>query len=341
MSPVAKYWNGAAWEALTGGQATIPIEAWHDFGAAGNPVLNGTSVGGGFPTPGFRKTPNGYVELRGYVNGSSSTLTTLPVGYRPPAGVNCPCFYWSGATWASARLEVGADGTIKSFKQDDVLAALNYLMLDVVRFPTDQTTFPLGAGGGGGGSGGTGAPEVHVSATEPSPRAEQTIWIDTDEAVSATGIPFASSLPPAPIDGQEVYLVLDAALGLVQHLRYRAAGPRWDYLGGSHPTPTWTALPTLQAGLTPYTFTPEYTKDALGYVQCRGEIQAAGAVAGDALIWTFPTGFRPVKRAYFPLYENSVTYRYGYASPDGTVRAAVGLAGASVTNLNGVRFPTL
>lgn len=47
--------------------------------------------------------------------------------------------------------------------------------------------------------------------------------------------PFITSLPSAPVDGMEVYYVVDATNGIIWHLKYRAADPtnyKWQYLGG-------------------------------------------------------------------------------------------------------------
>jgi len=50
-----------------------------------------------------------------------------------------------------------------------------------------------------------------------------------------TSIPLVTSLPTAPVDGQEVYYVADATNGIIWHLRYRAASAsayKWEVLGG-------------------------------------------------------------------------------------------------------------
>ena len=78
-------------------------------------------------------------------------------------------------------------------------------------------------------------PEVHVSASAPSPRDQQVIWIDTDEPGGVPAAGLVSSLPMSPVDGQEVYYLADATAGVVWHLRYRAASPsayKWEVVGG-------------------------------------------------------------------------------------------------------------
>lgn len=110
------------------------------------------------------------------------------------------------------------------------------------------------------------------------------------------------------------------------------------------PPLTWTDLPTLQNSWTVYAGTnnAQYTKDALGYVQLRGELQshASTGLATDTLLFTLPLGFRPLIRAYAPFHENGNALRHVYISSDGTVKLATGVVGSSVFNLNAIRFPT-
>lgn len=55
-----------------------------------------------------------------------------------------------------------------------------------------------------------------------------------DEANVRTGGLWTASaaLPVAPRDGQECYLLADAATSTVWHMRYRAATGKWEYVGG-------------------------------------------------------------------------------------------------------------
>lgn len=50
-----------------------------------------------------------------------------------------------------------------------------------------------------------------------------------------TGVNFVTSLPTAPLDGQEIFYVADLNAGIVWHLKYRNADPsefKWMFLGG-------------------------------------------------------------------------------------------------------------
>lgn len=76
-------------------------QSWHDVGTGGEPALTGTWVTGTAgpppttPAAQFRRFPDGTVEIRGRVRdpgaGGTTTIFTLPVGYRPTANVE---FAW-------------------------------------------------------------------------------------------------------------------------------------------------------------------------------------------------------------------------------------------------------
>lgn len=120
----------------------------------------------------------------------------------------------------------------------------------------------------------------------------------------------------------------------------RAIQGNFDFLAGLLSTPsTWATLPTLQNGWTAFD-SPQYCKDGLGYVQCRGEI-IAGTVTIDTLLWTFPSGFWPVGvRAWCPVANFSDAGRAIYVETDGEVKLGYAITAGSVFNLNGLRFPT-
>jgi hypothetical protein len=115
---------------------------------------------------------------------------------------------------------------------------------------------------------------------------------------------------------------------------------RADFNALAWGTPVWTDLPALQNGFTHYD-QGQYTIDPWGYVRMRGELRSpASATGADVLLFTMPAGYRPPKRCYCILFENTTTYRTGYISTDGTVRLSFGLAANSVTNIGLVTYPT-
>ena len=93
-----------------------------------------------------------------------------------------------------------------------------------------------------------------------------------------------TSLPVAPVDGQECFFLADGATGIVWHLRFRAASPnthKWEYVGGrplraevatseTHPTALGDAatvgpsLVTPLAGVYDYAWGSEVTHSGGG-----------------------------------------------------------------------------
>jgi hypothetical protein len=65
-------------------------------------------------------------------------------------------------------------------------------------------------------------------------------------------IPYVTTLPSAPYDGQEVYYGADASNGIIWHLRYNAAGGtyKWEFIGGSSLDTLVSAAATKGSGTT-------------------------------------------------------------------------------------------
>lgn len=99
----------------------------------------------------------------------------------------------------------------------------------------DTTNWEIIASGGSVGA--DGAVKVFEQAGDPGAQPVGTLWIDTDDVapVWTQGIPLVTSLPGSPVDGQEVYYLVDATNGVIWHLRYRAASVsayKWEMVGG-------------------------------------------------------------------------------------------------------------
>ena len=112
----------------------VPMEPWHNVGAAGEPpLLNGWTN----PSPasygalGFRKDPYGKVQLRGQVSAGTNNTPPffLPPGYRPSVGCYFTCLGDNGA--AGNYVLVGADGSVSCTR-----AGTN-LWLNLIEFDTD------------------------------------------------------------------------------------------------------------------------------------------------------------------------------------------------------------
>lgn len=181
--------------------SSVPIEAWHVVGAAGEPAFQNSWVnyGSGYGDAAFRKRPDGVVELAGMVKSGTANgvIFTLPAGYRPVRpGFTGDMFIPGAASDTFSQIRVRADGSVFPFGGTQS----SWVTLHHVRFPTDQATFPTGPA----------APEAFAARV--------------------------TSLPASPVDGQEVVYVADAANGVLWRLRYNAGAVsvyKWEFVGGS------------------------------------------------------------------------------------------------------------
>lgn len=88
-------------------------------------------------------------------------------------------------------------------------------------------------------------------------------------------------------------------------------------------------------------YTPAYRKLPGGTVEVRGELTLSTATTGT-LIWTFPTGYRPVMRSGFVLNIGADgTLPVFDVNTDGTVTiGSVAGTTSDALNLAPIRFPT-
>lgn len=127
--------------------ASTPIEPWHEVGALGEPALTGSWVyyGSNYPTPAFKKYPDGRVRLKGLVkNGiNGQPIFTLPVGYRPPdPGAGAQLIFPTVALSAFGEIRVGPDGAVVC-----QAGANGFVSLDGIEFDTGSTAWPSGPKG--------------------------------------------------------------------------------------------------------------------------------------------------------------------------------------------------
>jgi microcystin-dependent protein len=130
--------------------STVPVEAWHLVGAAGEPAFTGSplwfSHGAGYE-PKFRKRPDGVVEIEGMVRGGSGSAFTLPVGYRPDQSLYLPTTRDPGA---DAFIVIGTDGVVMPGGMTTaqwVTIAARFSAAGALTFPTGPTG-PAGPTGG-------------------------------------------------------------------------------------------------------------------------------------------------------------------------------------------------
>ena len=186
----------------------VAIEPWHLVGAAGEPAfLTGwTNLGAPSNSVGFRKTPDGRVQLRGVTvpaSGANANAFILPVGYRPAATLYTPAIAYKPANGhMQVNCQIGSDGVVGPVAAQaagSVVFPWGWMSFDGIEFPTDQASFPTGPSG-------------------------------------ADTAPRVTSLPSPQYDGQEIVYVADAANGVLWRLRYNAGSAsayKWEFVGGS------------------------------------------------------------------------------------------------------------
>lgn len=176
--------------------------------------------------------------------------------------------------------------------------------------------------------------------TVGSPRGSEEIDIANalttivDAVNKGTGPAVVASLPLAPVDGQEVYFVADAVLGIIWHLKYRAASPsafKWEVLGTPPPlsaagagTETTSSTVNTAAGFTAAAVTIPLAGDYEVTVQAYERNNTAGGAAIVAAVAT-PGAQLVEARVDSSTASNGV-------NAFGSARAAA-LAAAAVVNL--------
>ena len=134
----------------------VAIEPWHLVGAAGEPAfLTGwTNLGAPSNSVGFRKTPDGRVQLRGVTvpaSGANANAFILPVGYRPAATLYTPAIAYKPANGhMQVNCQIGSDGVVGPVAAQaagSVVFPWGWMSFDGIEFPTDQASFPTGPSG--------------------------------------------------------------------------------------------------------------------------------------------------------------------------------------------------
>jgi hypothetical protein len=133
----------------TGGNATVPMDAWHTVGAAGEPAFAAgwSNLDGAGPNQRalrFTKDPLGRVLLTGIVKGANSTVIfTLPAGYRP---VRLNQIIDANASGGNAQVVVSSNGDVTATTLTGNVAT--YVSLDNIIFDTETVTaMPTGPQG--------------------------------------------------------------------------------------------------------------------------------------------------------------------------------------------------
>jgi hypothetical protein len=214
----------------TASVAAQPLDAWHLIGAPGEPTFGtaGFAHYGGTTTPsgtgwqnvGFRKDVNGRVFVKGLLGVTSSvTPSGTTIIFTLPAGFRPPQQVITNPqrnSGGAVRVDFAPDGRVL-WTFGPTMAVGDYIPLDGLSFDTES-----------------------VSAY----------------TTGVLGPPRVTALPTSPIDGQECYLVADAASGVIWRLRYNAASAsayKWEFIGGSALTAFYATSDTMVSGWSVYT----------------------------------------------------------------------------------------
>lgn len=94
-------------------------EDWHEIGATNEPAFQNSWANegtAGNETAAFKKTPQGSLLLKGYIDSGTITdgtvVFTLPAGYRPTNNVRVSGVYVQGSAENSYHLVIQTDGDV-------------------------------------------------------------------------------------------------------------------------------------------------------------------------------------------------------------------------------------
>ena len=324
------------------------MDTWHSVGGSGEPAFQNSwaNTGSGFQPLQFRKYPDGTVRVRGVIStgATSTTVFTLPVGYRP----QYPNYFENVLLDSYATgggLNINTDGTFVVTRSTSTRA-----YIDTV-FDTDTaTTLPAGPPGGqsytqtfGDGANRsfvishnlaswnvnafvreTNSPRAYVPA-EIEYTDQNTITIRTGTALAAPGV------------GQYTVVVNGAGAAISQQTNdtWHLVGDATTGLGTTFGS-GWVQYP----GEVPVAF----RKDPLGKVELRGVAQKNSAIAANESIFTLPVGYRPPVTGSgfqrFPVSINLTTIGAVYFASDGRVMTGQALASTSYIDLANLEFDT-
>jgi hypothetical protein len=139
----------------TGGNATVPLDPWHNIGAVGEPIFqNNWAATAGHQPPAFRKMPDGTVQLRGMLGGGTmgQAMFTLPVSCWPKKYVNVmSSASYSAPNYTPGYIQIYPNGVVLSNTGTNYQQSLDSIFFDTETV-TQMPTGPAGPTGSMGGS---------------------------------------------------------------------------------------------------------------------------------------------------------------------------------------------
>jgi hypothetical protein len=134
------------WITSTAGGGPVAIDSWHMVGTLGEPAFASGWIqyAGALGQVGFRKFPDGKVQLKGLVmstgaHAANDVIFTLPVGYRP-----AELIIWdTGLTGTGVcRVDIQTDGRVMFVASSIAIGVNSYITFDGLDFDT-QTVFQI------------------------------------------------------------------------------------------------------------------------------------------------------------------------------------------------------
>lgn len=140
-------WPGAFFSAaLIGHSVGVIPEPWHNVGATGEPAfVNGwTNYNASSYQPlRFFKDPHGMVHFMGVVGASpvsisSTTMVTLPAGYRPSMYMEYPLRFWNGTSNVLGILAIGSNGVVNLYGSTNNTPSGNFVASVDIHYRGEQ-----------------------------------------------------------------------------------------------------------------------------------------------------------------------------------------------------------
>jgi len=335
----------------------LATDPWHRVGTAGEPAFGASWVNyNASYFMAFRKGLDGVVRLRGLLKGGAngSSPFTLPVGYRPVQEESYLVF----AAGGSAYITITNAGVV-SITGQGAANITNYVYFSGIEFDTDTVTEAMV---GPKGEQGPAGPPGNFDITAPS----VANWNDAPlgaayALANATNAPAYDAAVDSGLFMAETWEVVDPqdpvnnsfiiqrATDLMTNATFerrswfgRSSWKAWSKVA-TNKAPIWTSFAGLYANSWTEYDTARYSKDALGYVQFRGEIRSwtGGATAADVFVLgPMPVGFRPAIRTGCPVWANTGALLSLYVASDGVIRVSTAVSAGAVVNIGSVRYPT-
>lgn len=161
------------------------------------------------------------------------------------------------------------------------------------------------------------------------------IYQTFQKLVAAAGVTL-NNLPDNAVNGFQLFTALQT------YIDAQAA----TIVGAAIAHPSWTTLTGFNTGWSAGTYTPQYTIDALGYVQMQGTINNTTGAINLPLSAALPVGYRPLQDIELVASYYDATLMYNVPVPIAiTMTGVVGMyvhfmsTTGSYLDLSAIRFP--